>query len=112
MRVALAALALPPLLIPAGCGTPAAPLPPSLKLPTPVTDLTAVRYGDEVRLHWTMPRRTTDKVLLKGPQQARICRRVQAGSCETAADQAFAPDAPADFIDPLPPSVVSGSPRL
>jgi hypothetical protein len=111
-RIAPAALAISPLLMMVGCGLPSAPLPPSLKLPEPVTDLTAVRHGDEVRLHWTMPKRTTDKVLLKGAQQAHICRQIGTGPCETAADQPFDPAAPADFADHLPPADASGPPRL
>jgi len=110
--VAVAALTLPPLLMMAGCGLPAAPQPPSLKLPELVADLTAVRYGDEVRLHWTMPKRTTDNVILKGAQQAHICRRIETGACEVAADQPFGPNAPADFVDHLPPTDASGPSRL
>src|SRR5579883_1336901 len=109
-RVAVA-LALP-LLMMAGCGLPSAPLPPSLKLPEPVTDLTALRYGNDVHLHWTMPRRTTDRVLLKGAQQARICRHIEAGPCDLAAELPFDADKPADFVDHLPPALASGSPRL
>jgi hypothetical protein len=114
MNVALrlaATLALPPLLMLAGCGLPSAPQPPSLKLPEPVTDLAAVRTGDQVQLHWTMPRRTTDKVILKGPQRAQVCRKIEAGPCETAGSQAFNPDSPADFVDHLPPALVSGPPK-
>ncbi len=48
-----------------GCGTPGAPQPPSLNLPAPVEDLSAIRTGDQVALTWTMPRRNTDKTLLK-----------------------------------------------
>ena len=33
-----------------GCGTPGAPMPPSLKLPDPVTDLSALRTGNQVSL--------------------------------------------------------------
>jgi hypothetical protein len=112
LRVAVAALILPPLLMMAGCGLPSAPQPPSLKLPEPVTDLSAARYGDQVRLSWTMPKRTTDKVLLKEAQQAHICRRVETGPCETVADQAFTPDAPAEFVDHLPPAITIGPPKL
>src|SRR5580704_2087087 len=112
LRVAVAALILPPLLMMAGCGLPSAPQPPSLKLPEPVTDLTAARYGDQVRLNWTMPKRTTDKVLLKEAQKAHICRRVETGPCETVADQAFTPDAPAEFVDHLPPAITTGPPKL
>jgi len=48
-----------------GCGTPGAPLPPSLKLPDPVTDLSAARTGNQVTLTWTMPKKNKDKLLLK-----------------------------------------------
>jgi hypothetical protein len=112
LRVAAAALALPPFLMIAGCGLPAAPQPPSLKLPEPVTDLTGVRYGNDVRLHWTMPKRTTDKIVLQGAQQAHICRHIETGPCEVAADQPFGPGAPADFIDHLPPAASNGPPKL
>jgi hypothetical protein len=111
LRVA-AALMLPPLLMMAGCGLPSAPQPPSLKLPEPVTDLTAARYGDQVRLNWTMPKRTTDKVILNGAQQAHICRRVETGPRQTVADQAFNPDSPAEFVDHLPPELTTGSPKI
>jgi hypothetical protein len=111
LRVAVIVLALPPILMAAGCAAPAAPQPPSLKLPTPVTDLTAKRHGDEVHLHWTMPRRTTDRVLLKGAQQARICRVIENDPCEVASHQTFPPDAQADFVDHLPPADGSGQPR-
>jgi len=47
-----------------GCGTPGAPLPPSLKLPDPVTNLAAVRTGNQVLLTWTMPKKNTDKMLI------------------------------------------------
>ena len=57
-----------------GCGMPGAPLPPSLNLPVPVTDLSAVRTGGQVALVWTMPTKTTDKVLLKGNIAVRVCR--------------------------------------
>ena len=58
----------------AGCGMPGAPLPPSLNLPVPVTDLSAVRTGSQVALAWTMPTKTTDKVLLKGNIAVQVCR--------------------------------------
>ena len=58
----------------AGCGLAANPQPPTLWLPAPVKDVTAVRVADEVHLHWTMPKETTDKVTLKGDQRAHICR--------------------------------------
>src|SRR5271165_543937 len=114
MNVALRAaalLTLPSLMV-AGCGTPAAPQPPSLNLPEPVVDLRASRSGDQVSLTWTMPKRTTDKVILKGDQDAHVCRRVETGPCETAADLHFPPEAPAHFVDHLPVALTSGPPKL
>jgi hypothetical protein len=111
LRVAAAGLAAPLLML-AGCGMEAAPLPPSLKLPQPVTDLAGARAGDEVRLHWMMPKRDTDKVLLKRDQQVRVCRRVETGPCETAGEFQTAPNAAASYVDHLPPKVISGSPQL
>src|SRR5581483_5968591 len=37
------------------------PQPPSLYPPKRVTNLTAARIGNEVNLHWTMPKRATDR---------------------------------------------------
>jgi hypothetical protein len=96
----------------AGCGTPASPQPPSLKLPTPVTDLSVQRSGNDVRLQWTMPKRTTDKVVLVGDQKAHICRHLESQPCETAGDLLFAPNKPAQFVDHLPPTLTSGEPKL
>src|SRR5580700_2648225 len=95
-----------------GCGMPGAPLPPSLNLPVPVTDLSAVRTGSQVALTWTMPQKTTDKVLLKGEVSVRVCRN-QAGAtpCSVAATLQFAPGAGATFDDPLPAPLAAGPPR-
>jgi hypothetical protein len=95
-----------------GCGLPASPQPPSLHLPEPVTDLAASRAGNVVHLHWTMPKRTTDKVILKNDQPVHICRRIGNGPCEAAGDVQAAPKAEADFDDHLPRALASGSPRL
>jgi hypothetical protein len=49
-----------------------------------VSGLTASRVGDEVRLHWTTPSRTTDKLLIAGPIEAEICRENLAAAPVTA----------------------------
>src|ERR1700679_4391964 len=49
------------------CGSPGAPVAPSLGLPAQVEDLAAARTGNSVQLTWTMPGRTTDRILLKHP---------------------------------------------
>jgi hypothetical protein len=107
---AIAGLCLP-LLMMAGCGMVAAPAPPSLKLPQPLDDLTAQRTGNQVALHWTMPRRTTDKVLLVGDQRVEVCRRAGSGPCSKVGDFAFAPEASASFVDHLSAALTSGSAR-
>jgi hypothetical protein len=68
-----------------GCASPGPPQPPSLKLPEIVTGLTASRVGDEVRLHWTTPSRTTDKLLIAGPIEAEICRENLAAAAPATA---------------------------
>ncbi len=97
----------------AGCGMPGAPLPPSLNLPVPVTDLSAVRTGPQVALAWTMPTKTTDKVLLKGNIAVHVCRNQTADpKCSIAATIEFAPGTSATFNDTLSPELAAGSPRV
>jgi hypothetical protein len=96
----------------AGCGMPGAPLPPSLSLPVPVNDLSAVRTGGQVALSWTMPTKTTDKVLLKGNIAVRVCRNeTSAAPCSVAATLQLAPGADASFTDTVPAPLAAGSPR-
>ncbi len=109
--VAAIALAICAALALAGCGTPGAPLPPSLNLANPVTNLDAERAGDTITLTWTMPRRNTDKMILNAPLQARVCRREGAGACETAGELTLAPIALGTFTETLPAALASGAPR-
>jgi hypothetical protein len=105
---------LPPLLLAMiiGCGSPGAPAPPSLKLPAPVRDLTAVRIDTSVRLNWTMPTHSTDRLILKGPISARVCRAIESGPCRVAATLSFAPGKPAEYTDALPAELTHGPARL
>ncbi len=96
-----------------GCGTPAAPQPPSLNLPGPVSDLSAARTGNTVQLNWTMPTRTTDKLPISGDVTVHICRGETPASCVAAGpDQSVAPGAEHTFTESLPPSLTTGAPRL
>lgn len=98
----------------AGCGLAANPQPPTAWLPEPVHDLAAVRVGQDVQLHWTMPKNTTDKVALKGEQRAHLCWTpgpFDAQNCKAAGDATFAPDKPASFIAHLPAAQTAGAPR-
>lgn len=91
---------------------PAAPQPPSLKLPEPVKDLSAQRTGDEIALTWTMPKRDTSHVALKGSVTTRLCRRENAtDSCATIARLQLAPGASGAFQETLPAALASGAPR-
>jgi hypothetical protein len=115
-RVGWAALTLPTALAlavgVAGCGTPGAPQPPSLNLPNRVTDLAATRSGSQVSLTFTMPKKNTDRLLLKGAVAVRVCRRQGKGECETAGSELqLAPGATGEFTDTLPPALASGTPR-
>jgi len=87
-------------------------MPPSLKLPDPVTDLSATRTGNQVALTWTMPRKSTDKLLLKGNIAVRICRKEGAATCEPVANTlSLAPGADGAFTETLPAALASGPPR-
>lgn len=97
----------------AGCGMPGAPQPPSLHLPDRVGDLSAVRTGNQVTLTWSMPKRDTDKVPLKGNVTVRICRNENiAAGCSAAAVVQLAPEANGTFTDTLPPALAAGAPRV
>ncbi len=56
------------------CATIAPPLPPSLELPKPPSDLRASRKGDRVTVKWTIPRSTTDRQTIRSFGPTRICR--------------------------------------
>ena len=77
-----------------GCALPGPPLPPSLKLPAVVTDLSASRTGDAVTLRWTTPEDTTDKLPIKGPIVAEICRETLAATPTAAVGVKVAVTAP------------------
>src|SRR6202167_4656163 len=113
----------------AGCGLAANPQPPPLWLPEPVRNLTVTRVGNEVHLHWVMPKNTTDKVPLKGDQRAHLCRTNGAApptgklptnpppsgglpNCTTAGDDAFAPDKPAYDTTAPPACSTTRRPRV
>ncbi len=58
-----------------GCASPGQPRPPSLHLPQIATGLSAQRVGNSVRLRWTTPDATTDKLPLSGKVSAVLCRQ-------------------------------------
>ncbi len=109
MRTFLTTLALLPVL--AGCGTPGPPRPPSLHLPAPVADLSALRSGDTVLLRWTMPRRTTDDLALTAPVRAILCSVPSPGVCLRQGTTVIAPGTAAAYTLNLPPELTQGSLR-
>lgn len=58
----------------AGCASPGVPQPPSLRLPSTVDNLSAVRKGNRVVLTWSPPGETTDHQPVRWPTTTRICR--------------------------------------
>ena len=107
-----------------GCASPGPPLPPSLKLPQPPSDLTATRVGNQVVLRWTTPARTTDRQLVTGQVTAEICRETVAASapavaparrskrpapCNVVARVQVSPG-PSVAADPLPTAMTTGTP--
>lgn len=94
------------------CGSPAAPQPPSLNLPAPVLNLSAVRIGNSVHLAWTMPTRNTDHIVLKRPVRVQVCRTVESAACATIATIALPAGGAGTYIDQLPSELAQGSDRL
>jgi hypothetical protein len=109
----------------AGCASVQAPLPPSLELPKPPTDLRALRKGNHVYLYWTVPTQTMDRQSVRHPGPTRICRGLESllstcgapvGSVDPVAkieDQKKNvpnPKVQASFVDTLPPDLQPQNP--
>ncbi len=114
-----AALAAPLLLLGIGCASPGDPHPPSLKLPEIVKDLSATRVGDQVRLQWTTPSKTTDGLLIKGPITAEICRTTASAAAAATRKTVCTPvtrvavqPGPSQAADSLPPALTQDPPQL
>jgi hypothetical protein len=95
-----------------GCGSPAAPEPPSLNLAIPVANLSAARTGNTVHLAWTMPRRTTDRVVLRHAVTAEVCRATENAACTDLATLNLAPGAAGAYADTLPSDLAQSPDRL
>jgi hypothetical protein len=70
-----------------GCASPGPARPPSLHLPNLVTDLTAIRTGDTVSLHWTTPDKTTDGLKVSSTVTAELCRELPKPSSDCTSIQ-------------------------
>jgi len=49
-----------------GCGYQGDPMPPSLQVPVSITDLSAIERGSKIVVDFTVPKKTTDNLNLKG----------------------------------------------
>jgi hypothetical protein len=107
----------------AGCAQTGAPLPPSLELPKPPSDLRAGRKGNAVTLVWSEPSTTTDHESVRSLGATRICRSSEPDimACEkpvaTVPEPAIQPkkakrkeqakpQAPVTFTDAIPQNVL------
>ncbi len=61
----------------ASCAQTGPPLPPSLELPKPPSDLRALRKGNHVTLTWSEPTRTTDRQSVRSLGSTLICRSLE-----------------------------------
>jgi len=122
--IALSALCL----LLAGCAQTGVPLPPSLELPKPPSDLRAARKGNFVTLTWSEPALTTDHESVRSIGLTRICRSTEADitACEHPVANVPPPtttprksgqksqakqSTPQTFTDTLPSSVLSDDPQ-
>src|SRR5258708_26490325 len=64
-------------LVLAGGAQTAPPLPPSLELPKPPTDLRASRKGNRVTLNWSEPALTTDRRSVRYLGPTLVCRGLE-----------------------------------
>jgi hypothetical protein len=100
-----------------GCASPGQPHPPSLNLPETVKDLSAERVGDVVQLHWTTPTTTTERIDIKGPMTAEICRITvtdpapKTPACTLVTRQSVQPG-PTQAEEALPPVLTVDPPAL
>jgi hypothetical protein len=108
-------------LVLASCAQTGSPLPPSLELPRPPSDLRASRKGDVVTLAWSEPRLTTDRQSVRSLGPTRICRAtaVEMTECGNPVGELAAPHEPPSraeqakrqtFTDLLPSTVQEQNP--
>jgi len=112
-----------------GCAQTGVPLPPSLVLPKPPSDLRAARKGSFVTLTWSEPTLTTDRETVRSIGPTQVCRAVKADmtACGNPVGTAAAPlmptgkssgksgakkkPTPESYIDTIPSNLESDSPN-
>jgi len=97
----------------AGCAQIGPPLPPSLELPKPPTDLRASRKGNRVTLNWSEPTLTTDRQSVRylGPTLVCRSRESEIGECGNPAATLPPSAAPQKPASAHPAAQKSGSQR-
>jgi hypothetical protein len=99
----------------ASCAQTGPPLPPSLELPKPPTDLRATRKGNRVTLNWSEPLLTTDRQSVRSIGPTLVCRSFdpEITTCGTPAATLPAPPAAAPQRNSSRPSAAqkATSPR-
>src|SRR5882757_7520977 len=90
----------------ASCAQTGPPLPPSLELPKPPSDLRAGRKGNKVTLIWSEPTRTTDRQTVRSVGPTRICRSLVAELKECGSPVAQVPPPPRPSQPSQPPSLL------
>ena len=79
----------------ASCAQTGPPLPPSLELPKPPTDLRASRKGNRVTLSWSEPTLTTDRQSVRYLGPTLVCRSLESAISECGNPAAMLPAPPA-----------------
>jgi hypothetical protein len=103
------------------CGSPGVPLPPSLELARPVTDLRVARKGNKVYLTWTASTLTTDRHNIQHAGASEVCRNVSSAMAECGTPVAKVPPSKSSenksanktqtsFTDELPATLQSANP--
>jgi hypothetical protein len=87
------------------CAQTGPPLPPSLELPKPPTDLRASRKGNHVTLNWSEPTLTTDRQSVRyiGPTLVCLSLEYEMTECGSPAAMLPAPSAATRKSDSAPP---------
>jgi hypothetical protein len=93
----------------ATCAQTGPPLPPSLELPKPPTDLRASRKGNRVTLTWSQPTLTTDRQSVRYIGPTLICRSLEADIATCGNPVAIMP-APSVMPPKVPPRHAAQTP--
>ena len=107
------------------CAQTAPPVPPSLELPKPVSDLRVTRKGDKVFLLWTVPTQTMDGESVRALGPTRICRSFDSNmnQCDSSVGEVKSPlpvvekgktvpKAEARYTDTLSPDLQQGPTKV